>query len=50
MESVSLFPEYRLELCDMQCKGEEMIIQSTILLKVSVQTPNLCTCYCIKVG
>lgn len=34
MESVSLFPKYHLELCDMQCKGEEMIIQSTILLKV----------------
>jgi hypothetical protein len=33
MESVSLFPKYHLELCDMQCKGEEMIIQSTVLLK-----------------
>ncbi|XP_001237121.3 calsyntenin-1 isoform X1 [Anopheles arabiensis] len=33
MESVSLFPKIHLELCDMQCKGEDMVIQSSVSLK-----------------
>uniref|UniRef100_U5EYG9 Putative calsyntenin n=1 Tax=Corethrella appendiculata TaxID=1370023 RepID=U5EYG9_9DIPT len=33
LESVSLFPKLRLELCDMQCKGEDMVIQSSVSLK-----------------
>ncbi|XP_052862010.1 calsyntenin-1 isoform X2 [Anopheles cruzii] len=33
LESVSLFPKIRLELCDMQCKGEDMVIQSSVSLK-----------------
>ncbi|XP_058461446.1 calsyntenin-1 [Malaya genurostris] len=33
MESVSLFPKVHLELCDMQCKGEDMVVQSSVSLK-----------------
>uniref|UniRef100_A0A182NK81 Cadherin domain-containing protein n=1 Tax=Anopheles dirus TaxID=7168 RepID=A0A182NK81_9DIPT len=33
METVSLFPKIHLELCDMQCKGEDMVIQSSVSLK-----------------
>lgn len=36
MEMVSLFPNIRLELCDMQCKTDSLVIQSSVTLKVSV--------------
>lgn len=36
MESVSLFPKIHLELCDMQCKEDDLVIESTVSLKVSV--------------
>lgn len=34
MESVSLFPKIRLELCDMQCKDEQLVIEATVSLNV----------------
>jgi hypothetical protein len=33
MESVYLFPKLHMELCDMKCKGEDMVIQSLVTLK-----------------
>ncbi|KAL7011617.1 hypothetical protein ACKWTF_014360 [Chironomus riparius] len=33
MEKVFLFPKLHLELCDMKCKGEDMLISSTVSLK-----------------
>lgn len=33
--AVSLFPKVRLELCDMQCKDEALVIEATVALKVS---------------
>lgn len=33
MEKVFLFPNFHLELCDMKCKGEEMMISATVALK-----------------
>jgi hypothetical protein len=33
MEKVFLFPKLHLELCDMKCKGEDMLISSTVTLK-----------------
>lgn len=33
VEKVFLFPQFHLELCDMKCKGEEMLITSTVSLK-----------------
>jgi hypothetical protein len=33
MEKAYLFPKLRLELCDMKCKGEDMLISSTVSLK-----------------
>lgn len=33
MEKVFLFPQFHLELCDMKCKGEEMLITSSVSLK-----------------
>lgn len=35
MESVSLFPKIHLELCDMQCKDDDLVIESSVTLKVS---------------
>lgn len=34
LESVSLFPKIRLELCDMQCKGDDLVIEASVTLKV----------------
>lgn len=34
MESVSLFPKIHLELCDMQCKDDDLVIESSVTLKV----------------
>lgn len=33
MERVFLFPKFKLELCEMKCKGEEMLISTTVTLK-----------------
>lgn len=33
LEKVYLFPKFHLELCDMRCKGEEMMISTTVSLK-----------------
>lgn len=33
LEKVFLFPKLHLELCDMKCKGEEMLISTTVALK-----------------
>ncbi|KAJ6641242.1 Calsyntenin-1 [Pseudolycoriella hygida] len=33
MESVSLFPKIHLELCDMQCKDDDLVIESSVALK-----------------
>lgn len=34
MESVSLFPKIHLELCDMQCKDNDLVIETSVTLKV----------------
>lgn len=34
MESVSLFPKIHLELCDLQCKDDDLVIESSVTLKV----------------
>lgn len=34
MESIILFPKIHLELCDMKCKNDDMIVQSSVNLKV----------------
>lgn len=33
MEKVCLFPKFHLELCDLKCKGEEMMISTAVSLK-----------------
>lgn len=33
LERVFLFPKFRLELCDMKCKGEDMLVSTTVSLK-----------------
>lgn len=33
LEKVYLFPKLHLELCDMKCKAEEMLITTTVKLK-----------------
>lgn len=33
MESVSLFPKIHLELCDMECKNNNLVIESSVVLK-----------------
>lgn len=33
LEKVYLFPKFHLELCDMKCKGEDMLISTTVSLK-----------------
>jgi calsyntenin 1 len=35
LEKVFLFPKIRLELCDMKCKGEEMMISTTVSLRTN---------------
>jgi calsyntenin 1 len=33
LENLFLFPKLALELCEMQCKGEDMVIQTSVSLK-----------------